>query len=932
MNDACDSTPEQLCGCCQGTGRETPRPIFNRPGLAQIHYRVGTHASFLASMLDALSDPAFLPLAPLTTRSTDDFTVALLDAWAVSADILTFYQERLANESYLRTAIQQRSVFELARLVGYQPSPGVAASALIAFTLSDAPGSPDSVPVAAGTRVQSTPGPGQSPQVFETSSDLTAYIEHNALAPKTAIPVDFSTITDSVWLAGTATNLKAGDGIVFVSDDRTQNPKSELWEFRIVTRVTTDSANNRTQVAWDVPLWESFRLSSGIRFYAFRKRAALFGNNAPDPRTLSQDILKNYFDSITPPLDWTFSYAGGGRINLDQVYAGVLPSVTKEFDSWIVLSRLPDRNLYRVDTVSESSLKNYTLTSKTTLLTLDTELNLARFVRETRDVVAFVQSELLQVADQPLTDWDLSTTYRLQAELLRPVEGTSLEIAGGDRLADLQPVAINGKRLRLQVTDATNSYFLPADGQNPIPSKVGDVLLVDAFPPIQTAMPASISQPGGPATSTAWSVMNTKGVAGTLYADPSVVLLLPSDKSDPYTGEAAALAQIDKGAAYSTLHFSSPLTRIYDRSTVTVNANVVAATHGQTVHELLGNGDSSTPNQQFMLKQKPLTFVSSPRGQGAQSTLEVWVNDLLWHEAVNFIGRRPAERIFATRTAEDATVTVQFGDGVRGARPPTGSMNIRAAYRKGIGAAGMVDAGQLNQPLDRPQGLKGANNPEAATGGADPATIDDARTSAPLHTLTLGRVVSLEDYENYARAFAGIAKALATWTWFGRTRGIFVTVAGALGAALDPNGKAITDLIASFRLYGSPYVPIQVLSYQPRLFQIGGSVRIDTDNYDPDIVLGNVRAALQQSFSFDQRDLGQGVAQSQVIEIIQGIAGVVAVQLAAFNREDQPQAAGTPLPEFLIASAPQAGARGPVVAAELLLLDVSSLQGLGVWQ
>jgi hypothetical protein len=39
----------------------------------------------------------------------------------------------------------------------------------------------------------------------------------------------------------------------------------------------------------------------------------------------------------------------------------------------------------------------------------------------------------------------------------QPVEGTGLEIAGGDRLAELQPVAINGKRLPLQVTDAINS-------------------------------------------------------------------------------------------------------------------------------------------------------------------------------------------------------------------------------------------------------------------------------------------------------------------------------------------------------------------------------------------------------------------------------------------------------------------------------------------
>ena len=84
-----------------------------------------------------------------------------IDAWSEVLDILTFYTERLANEAYLGTAIEGRSVFELARLVGYKPSPGVSASTVLAFTLASAPGSPAIVPIPAGTRVQSVPGPGQ---------------------------------------------------------------------------------------------------------------------------------------------------------------------------------------------------------------------------------------------------------------------------------------------------------------------------------------------------------------------------------------------------------------------------------------------------------------------------------------------------------------------------------------------------------------------------------------------------------------------------------------------------------------------------------------------------------------------------------------------------------------------------------------------------
>src|SRR6266851_370461 len=130
------------CGCCAGTEIDTPAAKFNRPGLPAIAYRVGRHPDFKATLLARLSGADFPALAALTTRSDDDYTIALCDAFATMADVLTFYQERIANESYLRTATERRSVLELARLIGYKLAPGVAASTALAFTLQEVPGSP----------------------------------------------------------------------------------------------------------------------------------------------------------------------------------------------------------------------------------------------------------------------------------------------------------------------------------------------------------------------------------------------------------------------------------------------------------------------------------------------------------------------------------------------------------------------------------------------------------------------------------------------------------------------------------------------------------------------------------------------------------------------------------------------------------------------
>src|SRR5437762_1373482 len=107
----------------------------NRPGLQAIAYRVGSQASFLANMLQRLptetvpfaTDPSELrspPLATLTTRSANDPAIALIDAWATVADVLTFYQERIATEGFLRTATERQSILQLARAIGYELNPG----------------------------------------------------------------------------------------------------------------------------------------------------------------------------------------------------------------------------------------------------------------------------------------------------------------------------------------------------------------------------------------------------------------------------------------------------------------------------------------------------------------------------------------------------------------------------------------------------------------------------------------------------------------------------------------------------------------------------------------------------------------------------------------------------------------------------------------
>src|SRR6516225_3287338 len=164
-----------LCGCCQPPAPMTPLLIDNRPGLSAIAYRIGTYSSFREAMLEAIATAP--ELAGLSNRRDDDYSITILDLWAAVADVLTFYQERYANEVFLRTAQQTQSLRRLAALLGYDPRPGVASLAELAFTAETG----QTIQVWVRLRVRGVPGQNQLAQTFETLEAATVDWRFNNL-------------------------------------------------------------------------------------------------------------------------------------------------------------------------------------------------------------------------------------------------------------------------------------------------------------------------------------------------------------------------------------------------------------------------------------------------------------------------------------------------------------------------------------------------------------------------------------------------------------------------------------------------------------------------------------------------------------------------------------------------------------------------------
>jgi predicted phage baseplate assembly protein len=203
---------------------------------------------------------------------------------------------------------------------------------------------------------------------------------------------------------------------------------------------------------------------------------------------------------------------------------------------------------------------------------------------------------------------------------------------------------------------------------------------------------------------------------------------------------------------------------------------------------------------------------------------------------------------------------------------------VRASYRQGLGRDGNVAAGALTQLMTRPLGLKGVSNPAPAEGGTDPEPADQARRTMPLGTRTLGRAVSLLDYEDFALAFTGIAKAQAQVLQLRAGPTIAISVAGQDGAPLSEGNPVRNALRLALRDSGDPFVNVTLLSYQHSTFRIGLKVKRDPA-YEITQVLAAVEAALRAQYSFDARSLAQPVLQSDVIAVAHSVPGVIAVDL-----------------------------------------------------
>lgn len=720
MNDS------PICPCESFTH---PAVLFNPPGRDAIAYRVGTYLTFRRALLQSLANET--ELTQWRPGAKQDLALQLVEWWAYLADILTFYNERIANESYLRTADLPESVQGLIQILGYRPRPGIGARGVVAALTNH----PTLFILPQGFQIQSKPGPGKQPQIFELDVDRLI----KPLDAVTAAPLANPKLLAgaSVLLQRKVTTVKAGDRLLLIEKGWNGSGNYALVAVQQVQPEKDPTGNTNTRVT-------------------LTTTPALGNAEARQFRLLKSNQSAHV---------WQHPANDGVVIQDKQVHLEAIARQIKVGDP--ILFEIPSQPRFTAVTSMPIASAVNLLTEDTSLtrtLSIGTGVSRKRSTGLPQPLAQLVSvseyTEAIWYANGDLTDPALTPKPPLPANVpLIPIPHTQLSFTR----------ALNGN-WDAQKTQVIVHYDWQDVGQlMETPAKAfhsADARIVPAsaiaFETDSSTLPILLED------------ANNQGIAANATAGSSPPVLQLSNLSE------------------TNLELKSPLRVLLNLLPVSRGQTITNEVLGSGNASLAGQEFSLNKSPLTYLLDR-----ESSSGKDYKSTLRIWVNEIEWREVPSFYGQAADARIFVTREDVEQKTHVLFGDGVNGSRLPTGS-KVVANYRYGSGQAA-PEAGTLNVIVKPYPNLKAIRNPVAVGGGADPDPPQQIRRYAPRSVLTFDRAVSADDYETIAAQAPGVARSRAYWTWdAGEGRSLVVIYVGddssavtaattSLRNAADPN-------------------------------------------------------------------------------------------------------------------------------------------------
>ncbi len=799
---------DENCFCCT-----TDELISkdNRPSLSRFNYRLGTYGSICEFLFDRLNQTP--ELQKWTHRAPDDPAVALIQGAAILGDILTFYQEIYANEAYLGTAEWRESIASLVRLVGYRLSPAVGGKAVFAFELTkDEP-----VKVPAGFPLMADLEELPKPAEFETTEEITAYpwlsrfslykeLQDGDIDPATT--TEFY-ISEPDQLTKPL-ELKVGDRLMLGESDETL---LGTWGGTLAGAETVTIESVREQHGqkyftikgklkrpFSVGCLRAFRLGRTFHHFGHNSPLTIVDSNAPVTSTAT----------VTPA-------SGSPTTTTTTSKIPFLP---------VPMTRSVDSMSWGPSVIPSLNPTNFPIDAE--VKDLATGVPIIIQSGYTRPRPFFVVKLLGEL-------WALDTTVRM----INDVQSVNLRWGGVSGTvsmiklnANLSASVGSNATMHIDTTlihEVTSPLFTIKRAKQQTTAQGGHTLYFYGtkeqalnLKHRRIMLERSVKKPGEQPRIVSVNAVTASPPAGTARF-PQLYRVTLSDT--------VQYAEFDN-----------------DKPEFTVFGNLANADEGRTQPEVaIGSGDATAAFQNFKLPKSPLTYHIVPENTPSE-TPEIWiyVDGRQWNQVDSFFGRGKDEQIYVVREDTEGNSWVQFGDNKTGAALTTGFNNVTAVFRVGDGAYGPLRQDAKVQASAKLRNLDKIEMPMKAAGGADAEDGNNARRAAPGKVQSLGRIVSLRDFEAEAIAISGVASAAAAWQLVDNAPAVVVTVLMETG-----RGTEIADVRDTLRAYNS-----QRGSARHSIIVIHGkrmhaAVRVEfalKPSYRADIVGPNIRRALGANY------------------------------------------------------------------------------------
>jgi len=888
-----------------------PKALYNRPGLSSIDYCIGKYSDFRQFLIRKLNSSGDI-LSGWTHQTPDDPGIALLEGASIICHILASYQEFYANETKLRTAKWKESIFDLVRLVGYRPSPGLGGSATFAIEIKG----DKSVVIKSGFQFKAELEGLQKPVEFESEKDYVAYpwlSKFYLYRPLEGRDITKDTIEFYISYPDShlvPVKLEEGDrlliGDIDLSNGDPSNPSSlQNTEIVIVDKIKELHDRKLFTIKGSLTKRQDSSASKEVVAYKLGRSFRHFGHNSPGKIVeLEGSTAKEVkITHLRPIFDYKSELWLKNR-NGDIEKIDISPSLDK------------------LDFPLDSEVNDIASGSKFLILgdfgsvKVEEASSEATTVTELHDVASVIyEFEKLGVDSKSAAEWEaeLGNIYAdepkaeprlIETDDIQHIRRTFIRTIQDYRPTSITWGAITGASTLVSFDsdlifrDLSDNEYNAVDIRTLQFHEIASPLLK-----LNASQNESALQPGAREL----YFFGTRGEAKTLEGR-NLLFNLPT--KEPITSKVieVELSSSSSSSSYPSLHkvtVDREMGSNYadfpnENPVVSVYGNLVDTTQGKTERDAtLGNGDSRQKFQTFKLPKSPLTYLNVDGEMPPEApALNIYVNDLMWTRVNSFFGTGPTDQIYIVRNDINGDSWVQFGDGeTGGSRLPTGINNIVANFRTGIGAYGPPKAETTVQAAGHVEHLGKIQLLGVASGGSAPESGENAKEVAPGRIQTLGRMVSIRDFEYEARSRAGVSKASARWGLENNIPIVILTVLMEAGREKELD-KVKETLNKYNKIEGMQRFPISIHHSNFQFALVDLEYGLDSA-FRKEQVEKAIKEALGVSgeegidgsnglFAIRKRNFGQREYLTRIEGVVQNIDGVRWVDVKAIGHSKKP--------------------------------------------